>query len=144
MAPSVGRNDPCPCGSGKKYKRCCLGLHQEADRNRESLPPVTSLEEVYDDADALDQLSNRVVDLIEEGRLEEAEERCRELRERYPEQVDWMERFAMVYEARGDGPRAAEYYRKAAAFAERAGDFDEETIEDWRATARRLDPRTSV
>lgn len=22
---SVGRNQPCPCGSGKKYKRCCLG-----------------------------------------------------------------------------------------------------------------------
>ena len=22
-APSVGRNDPCPCGSGKKYKKCC-------------------------------------------------------------------------------------------------------------------------
>ena len=21
----VGRNDPCPCGSGKKYKKCCLG-----------------------------------------------------------------------------------------------------------------------
>jgi len=21
----TGRNDPCPCGSGKKYKRCCLG-----------------------------------------------------------------------------------------------------------------------
>ena len=21
----IGRNDPCPCGSGKKYKRCCLG-----------------------------------------------------------------------------------------------------------------------
>src|SRR3989442_775394 len=20
-----GRNDPCPCGSGKKYKKCCLG-----------------------------------------------------------------------------------------------------------------------
>lgn len=20
----VGRNDPCPCGSGKKFKRCCL------------------------------------------------------------------------------------------------------------------------
>ena len=23
-APKVGRNDPCPCGSGKKYKKCCL------------------------------------------------------------------------------------------------------------------------
>jgi SEC-C motif len=22
---TTGRNDPCPCGSGKKYKRCCLG-----------------------------------------------------------------------------------------------------------------------
>ncbi len=23
---SVGRNDPCPCGSGKKFKKCCLGM----------------------------------------------------------------------------------------------------------------------
>jgi SEC-C motif-containing protein len=23
-APKPGRNDPCPCGSGKKYKQCCL------------------------------------------------------------------------------------------------------------------------
>jgi SEC-C motif-containing protein len=23
-APKVGRNDPCPCGSGKKFKHCCL------------------------------------------------------------------------------------------------------------------------
>jgi uncharacterized protein len=23
--PQVGRNDPCPCGSGRKYKKCCLG-----------------------------------------------------------------------------------------------------------------------
>ena len=22
-APPIGRNDPCPCGSGKKYKKCC-------------------------------------------------------------------------------------------------------------------------
>lgn len=21
----IGRNDPCPCGSNKKYKNCCLG-----------------------------------------------------------------------------------------------------------------------
>jgi len=24
-APKVGRNEPCPCGSGKKHKRCCQG-----------------------------------------------------------------------------------------------------------------------
>ena len=22
-SPTVGRNEPCPCGSGKKYKNCC-------------------------------------------------------------------------------------------------------------------------
>lgn len=24
-SPKIGRNDPCPCGSGKKYKKCCGG-----------------------------------------------------------------------------------------------------------------------
>lgn len=24
MNQKIGRNDPCPCGSGKKYKQCCL------------------------------------------------------------------------------------------------------------------------
>jgi hypothetical protein len=28
----TGRNDPCPCGSGKKYKKCCLRKDQEAAR----------------------------------------------------------------------------------------------------------------
>ncbi len=24
MSHKIGRNDPCPCGSGKKYKKCCI------------------------------------------------------------------------------------------------------------------------
>ena len=28
----VGRNDPCPCGSRKKFKRCCLGRIEEQER----------------------------------------------------------------------------------------------------------------
>ena len=28
-AAKIGRNDPCPCGSGKKYKKCCLNLLDE-------------------------------------------------------------------------------------------------------------------
>jgi preprotein translocase subunit SecA len=28
----VGRNDPCPCGSGKKYKKCC-GMNETADKD---------------------------------------------------------------------------------------------------------------
>ncbi len=30
VAEKVGRNDPCPCGSGKKYKKCC-GLHEDEE-----------------------------------------------------------------------------------------------------------------
>lgn len=29
MMEKIGRNDPCPCGSGKKYKKCCLTLERE-------------------------------------------------------------------------------------------------------------------
>lgn len=28
----VGRNEPCPCGSGKKYKKCCSGKNLNAER----------------------------------------------------------------------------------------------------------------
>ena len=31
-AVKVGRNDPCPCGSGKKYKKCC-GMNETADKD---------------------------------------------------------------------------------------------------------------
>ncbi|MGN7611890.1 YecA family protein [Magnetococcales bacterium HHB-1] len=29
----IGRNEPCPCGSGKKYKRCCL--HKDEDQTKD-------------------------------------------------------------------------------------------------------------
>ncbi len=29
-AEKIGRNDPCPCGSGKKYKNCCMAKDEEA------------------------------------------------------------------------------------------------------------------
>jgi preprotein translocase subunit SecA len=32
----VGRNDPCPCGSGKKYKNCCLDKDMAAGKNIQS------------------------------------------------------------------------------------------------------------
>ena len=34
---STGRNEPCPCGSGKKYKRCCLGQASPTESARTRL-----------------------------------------------------------------------------------------------------------
>lgn len=39
MSEKTGRNDPCPCGSGKKYKKCCMNkdrLEAQKDRKDES------------------------------------------------------------------------------------------------------------
>jgi hypothetical protein len=30
----IGRNDPCPCGSGRKYKLCCLEKDEATERER--------------------------------------------------------------------------------------------------------------
>ena len=39
----IGRNAPCPCGSGKKYKKCCLGKEEPTwavpERDAPALPP---------------------------------------------------------------------------------------------------------
>jgi len=32
FSPKTGRNDPCPCGSGKKYKKCCMAADLNQDQ----------------------------------------------------------------------------------------------------------------
>ena len=39
MARGPGRNDPCPCGSGKKYKRCCLNRDRTLARSHQGIDP---------------------------------------------------------------------------------------------------------
>jgi tetratricopeptide (TPR) repeat protein len=122
-----GRNSPCPCGSGKKYKRCCLDKDVAAELDHERLAaaawrPIVDVDIVnsfdefeIDTDDAGDELtanSDAAIDLIEEGRLDEAEEVARHLLERFPDAHDGWCRLGMVYEARGDNQRAADCYRK--------------------------------
>ncbi len=35
MSHKISRNDPCPCGSGKKYKKCCLQHIDEQHKGNE-------------------------------------------------------------------------------------------------------------
>lgn len=121
----VGRNAPCPCGSGKKIKKCCVNVPKLPSGGRF----------VYTD---LDLLSNKVRDLLDEGRLTEAEAVCRQLMEQYPEQIDGLHRYAELFEARGERQKAAEYYRKAASFALLAGGFARRTVEGFKKKAEEL------
>jgi len=126
------RNASCPCGSGKKYKQCCLRKQPEATakiniENFKSVLPWEGWEVVEDE---LDTLSNSVIKLIAEGRLEEAVIVCEELRERYPEEYDWMERMGQVEEARGNYASAAKHYQEAFNFLRGKPDYDPE-IREW-------------
>jgi hypothetical protein len=40
MGHKIGRNDPCPCGSGKKYKRCCLLQDEEKQQSKIDDKPI--------------------------------------------------------------------------------------------------------
>ncbi len=135
----IGRNAPCPCGSGKKYKKCCLPL-DEKSRSQQNADIVYST----DNLDDLDMLSNSVVDLIKEDRLDKAEKMCHELLSRYPDQIDGIDRLAEVYEARRNNKKAAEYYRKAAAFAQNNPGFDQEGIDWYLSKAKRLESENNM
>ena len=77
---AAGRNDPCPCGSGKKFKHCCFGKPAAATLAPEgySLPPPvagTSAERTpaaRQQAEASDKLHRRGVELLRAGRPVEA------------------------------------------------------------------------
>ena len=74
-----GRNDTCPCGSGKKYKKCCQGT-SHAKTQREHVPaqavPVTGLTPI--------EFSQMAV-LFSAGRYLELENRTRSLLGQYPD-----------------------------------------------------------
>ncbi|MGB5775031.1 MAG: SEC-C metal-binding domain-containing protein [Sedimenticolaceae bacterium] len=132
----IGRNQPCPCGSGQKYKRCCW----ERDRSARvvTVPAVSRHGDTFAETE-LDRLSNSVVDLINDGRLDEAEAVCEQLRTRYPEVHDWLIRKAMICEARGQTELAIEYCQRTIDWMDaHPDDFEPESREPFYEDIERL------
>lgn len=46
MKRKIGRNEPCPCGSGKKYKKCCLNKLESQRQSQNSISKVPVKESV--------------------------------------------------------------------------------------------------
>src|ERR1700727_2145501 len=118
----IGRNDRCPCGSGKKYKKCCLAGDEAAARAArpaqpaavpERRPSLASYLREHDELDELTEASNAVVDMVQAGNLDAAERAAHELLARFPDVHDGYDRLGMVCEARGDRRQAADYYHRA-------------------------------
>ena len=158
-----GRNDPCHCGSGNKYKRCCLPKEEavererlaEADAKRTERATVHRLHlrevraaivarlsgaEDADD-DELTIASNAAADLVRAGKLDEAEQAARDLLARFPDVHDGWDRLGMVHEARGENQQAADCYRKVIELIrEHPDDFDPDFENVFVKLIDRLDP----
>jgi hypothetical protein len=80
----TGRNDPCPCGSGKKYKKCCLPHHEEA---RKTMPPdqLKRMDERTKLREKLEKEVRRGFDLIFLQDYDKAARHARKQLETYPE-----------------------------------------------------------
>jgi Tfp pilus assembly protein PilF len=115
----IGRNDPCACGSGKKYKKCCMASDEAAARAVQPAavpvrrPSGANYFQEHDEPDELTEASNAVVDMVQAGNLDAAEQAAHDLLARFPDVHDGYDRLGMVYEARGDHRQAADCYRKA-------------------------------
>jgi tetratricopeptide (TPR) repeat protein len=110
----IGRNDLCPCGSGKKYKKCCMASDEAAARPAKPAPARRpSVANYFQEQDELTEASNAVVDMVQAGNLDAAERAAHDLLARFPDVHDGYDRLGMVCEARGDHRQAADYYRKA-------------------------------
>lgn len=58
----IGRNDPCPCGSGKKFKKCCY-LKQTESVPQEGATPVSLREEITKIQEAAVSKEARMINL---------------------------------------------------------------------------------
>jgi predicted O-linked N-acetylglucosamine transferase (SPINDLY family) len=83
-----GRNDPCPCGSGRKYKQCCLSTRNAALGS--AVPAVD-----------MAQLLREGLALFRAGRLDEAEIACGLLRGIAADDADVLQLNGLVLHARG-------------------------------------------
>jgi len=155
----TGRNDPCPCGSGRKYKVCCLKQDEDAERERFKRAAAVAAAQAEEAAaktrrhaeatlQALEherdlaEDSNAVIALVKAGKLDEAEQAARELLVNYPEVHDGYDRLGMVHEARGQNREAADCYRKVIEFVRDHPDqYDPEFTNTFHRLVAKLDPQ---
>lgn len=89
MTNKIGRNDPCLCGSGKKYKQCCM----RAEAAQKASVGTTN-----------ENISNTLREAIgyyQAGQLSEAEAACRKLLQISPDHPDALHMLGMIANQQG-------------------------------------------
>jgi predicted O-linked N-acetylglucosamine transferase (SPINDLY family) len=96
-----GRNEPCPCGNGKKYKQCCM-------QRDEASAKALSNEEI-----SLSQSLQLALSHHQAGRLPQAEAAYRQILSIIPEHADALHLSGVLAYQKGESDTAAELISKA-------------------------------
>ena len=96
---AIGRNDPCPCGSGKKYKKCC-GLVASSTSSSQPLPAVDI---------------STAVQLFESGRLHEAAEICVQVIQAHPDHAQALHLAGLIQYQQQAYDKAIDYIARSLA-----------------------------
>ena len=76
MLGKIGRNDPCPCGSGKKYKKCCMAKERMFDAKPDTsrTPPEDRTGRRYPPARAaeIENAFRRAINQLDRNEFEQA------------------------------------------------------------------------
>lgn len=109
-ASSVRRNDPCPCGSGKRYKQCC-GRNNESSKANMPSPPMT------------ESLLGEAMRKHQAGRLDEAQALYGQVLRLKPDDAIAGQYLGVLAMQRGDPVRGEEMIRAAIARRPAMPDF---------------------
>lgn len=103
----TGRNDPCPCGSNKKYKQCCLP--------RKEAPPAGDHHSRARTAFIAAQVFQTALEHHQAGRLPQAEAGYRQVILMEPYHADALHLLGMIAYQSGNGEMAVELISRAIA-----------------------------
>jgi tetratricopeptide (TPR) repeat protein len=103
MVTKIGRNDPCPCGSGKKYKQCC---------EQAGAAPQPIAQANFNPQHALQTAMAQ----HQAGNLVQAEALYKQVLQTAPNQPDTLHLLGLIAKQKGDFKTAAQLMRKALNF----------------------------
>jgi tetratricopeptide (TPR) repeat protein len=122
-APAAGRNDPCPCGSGRRFKQCHGSLSAPtgtAPTERSVHAPATPAGFAAPNADAL---ARAALDMHRDGRIDEAERSYRAALAGSPDHPLAMHYLGVVLYQRNRIAEALPLLRRAAALRPQEPEF---------------------
>ena len=114
----VGRNEPCPCGSGKKYKQCCLEKHEAANHTND-----TDLKAKQKEQERLIKRIEKAFGLLGSRQYDEAIRFASKVIQQYPNEDRLHDIIATSHLYAGDCQKAIEICRQRLNVAESEKSF---------------------